>query len=284
MCRWTPRWSGRALIARAHAVEPRPQELQQHRQRDLCRRAAESDLTAKVLLENLPAGEDIFYRVSLQDLASPTIIAKRTSAAFVPRAAALVSFTCRAMPRAGLGYRCFSAACARSAPSATTIRTSSSIPATASMPTHDPPRDQAAERRDLAQSRYRGEVGGRADATQFRGNYKYNLARRQCRAFNAEVPILAQWTNTRSTNDWWPSRVSMRPATPIAAPVARRARRPRLPRIHADAAEPGRAGRVYRKIGYGPLLDVFMIDMRSYRGPTAGRERRHCSAPSRLPG
>ncbi len=26
-------------------------------------------------------------------------------------------------------------------------------------------------------------------------------------------------------------------------------------------------GRVYRKISYGPLLDVFMIDMRSYRGP-----------------
>jgi alkaline phosphatase D len=29
-------------------------------------------------------------------------------------------------------------------------------------------------------------------------------------------------------------------------------------------AEPGR---VYRKISYGPLLDIFMLDMRSYRGP-----------------
>jgi alkaline phosphatase D len=28
-------------------------------------------------------------------------------------------------------------------------------------------------------------------------------------------------------------------------------------------------GRVYRKISYGPLLDVFMLDMRSYRGPNA---------------
>ena len=27
------------------------------------------------------------------------------------------------------------------------------------------------------------------------------------------------------------------------------------------------AARVYRKISYGPLLDVFMLDMRSYRGP-----------------
>jgi alkaline phosphatase D len=29
----------------------------------------------------------------------------------------------------------------------------------------------------------------------------------------------------------------------------------------------GEPGRVYRKISYGPLLDVFVIDMRSYRGP-----------------
>ena len=26
-------------------------------------------------------------------------------------------------------------------------------------------------------------------------------------------------------------------------------------------------GRIYRKISYGPLLDVFLLDMRSYRGP-----------------
>jgi alkaline phosphatase D len=26
-------------------------------------------------------------------------------------------------------------------------------------------------------------------------------------------------------------------------------------------------GRIYRKISYGPLLDIFMLDMRSYRGP-----------------
>lgn len=27
------------------------------------------------------------------------------------------------------------------------------------------------------------------------------------------------------------------------------------------------SGRVYRRLSYGPLLDVFMLDMRSYRGP-----------------
>jgi alkaline phosphatase D len=34
--------------------------------------------------------------------------------------------------------------------------------------------------------------------------------------------------------------------------------------LRETQAEPGR---VYRKISYGPLLDVFMLDMRSYRGP-----------------
>jgi alkaline phosphatase D len=33
-----------------------------------------------------------------------------------------------------------------------------------------------------------------------------------------------------------------------------------------SAVEPGR---VYRRLSYGPLLDVFMLDMRSYRGPNA---------------
>ena len=34
----------------------------------------EADFTAKALLENLPAGQDIFYRIRFQDLASPTIV------------------------------------------------------------------------------------------------------------------------------------------------------------------------------------------------------------------
>jgi alkaline phosphatase D len=31
--------------------------------------------------------------------------------------------------------------------------------------------------------------------------------------------------------------------------------------------QPAEPGRIYRKIGYGPMLDVFFLDMRSYRGP-----------------
>src|SRR6516165_485049 len=34
----------------------------------------ESDFTAKALIEGLPAGQDIFYRIRFQDLASPTVV------------------------------------------------------------------------------------------------------------------------------------------------------------------------------------------------------------------
>src|SRR5262249_28593254 len=39
---------------------------------------------------------------------------------------------------------------------------------------------------------------------EFRGNYKYNLLDANLRAFNAEVPILAQWDDHEVTNDWVP--------------------------------------------------------------------------------
>ena len=36
-------------------------------------------------------------------------------------------------------------------------------------------------------------------------------------------------------------------------------------------AIPAQPGRIFRKIAYGPLLDVFFVDLRSYRGANPGR-------------
>src|SRR5215470_4875305 len=54
----------------------------------------ESDFTAKVLIEGLPAGQDIFYRVSLQDLATPTIVSEPAVGRFrtAPRDRRSISF------------------------------------------------------------------------------------------------------------------------------------------------------------------------------------------------
>jgi len=99
----------------------------------------------------------------------------------------------------------------------------------------------------------------------YRGNYKYNLLDANMRAFNAQVPIFAQWDDHEVRDDWGPGEVTTHPRSDLLLLAARgcRAFHEFMPMREAPA-EPGR---IYRKIPYGPLLDVFMLDMRSYRGP-----------------
>ena len=122
---------------------------------------------------------------------------------------------------------------------------------------------------------------------EFRGNFKYNLLDRNLLAFNAEIPMFAQWDDHEVTNNWWPGedltgakhrrlRYQDKNALALAA-RASRAFHEYIP-IRPTPAE---AGRVYRKISYGPLLDVFMLDMRSYRGPN-GEGREESLWPRRL--
>jgi alkaline phosphatase D len=60
--------------------------------------------------------------------------------------------------------------------------------------------------------------------------------------------------------------------------ATRGARLARLPRIHADAQLAAEGGRIYREIAYGPLLDVFMLDMRTYRGPNGNTDPTYTEA------
>src|SRR5262245_29455927 len=69
--------------------------------------------------------------------------------------------------------------------------------------------------------------------------------------------------------DWWPGetfdhRGYEMKNTLLLAALGSRAFHEFMP-LRFTPSEPGR---VYRKISYGPLLDLFMLDMRSYRGPS----------------
>jgi alkaline phosphatase D len=103
---------------------------------------------------------------------------------------------------------------------------------------------------------------------EFRGNHLYNLLDENVRRFNAEVPQLALWDDHEVRNNWYPTQIleDARYTEKSVALLAARARRAFLEhtptRYQADELE-----RVYRKVAYGPLVDVFAIDMRSYRGP-----------------
>ena len=101
---------------------------------------------------------------------------------------------------------------------------------------------------------------------EFRGNYKYNLLDKNLLAFNAEVPLLAQWDDHEVTNDWCPGeapgwRGYVDKSILTLAARGCRAFHEFMP-MRETLAE---AGRIYRKVAYGPLLDIFLLDMRSYR-------------------
>lgn len=105
---------------------------------------------------------------------------------------------------------------------------------------------------------------------EFRGRYKYNLMDTNVRAFNAEVPLIWQWDDHEVVNNWSDSkdlsadtRYTVKDVPLLVARAATAFQEYSAQRPHgADELN-----RVYRKISYGPLLDVFVVDMRSYRGP-----------------
>ena len=104
---------------------------------------------------------------------------------------------------------------------------------------------------------------------EFRGNYRYNLLDENLRAFNAEVPQIWQWDDHEVTNNWSPSKVlddRYQQVRDIDT-LVRRARQAYLEYAPMRIARGDRLGRIYRKVSYGPLLEVFVLDMRSYRGP-----------------
>jgi alkaline phosphatase D len=103
---------------------------------------------------------------------------------------------------------------------------------------------------------------------EFRGNYRYNLMDEHVRRFNAQIPQYVQWDDHEVTNNWFHERVLEDPRYTVksAGLLAARAKRAMF-EFTPLAVHPVESERVYRRIGRGPHLDLFMIDMRSYRGP-----------------
>jgi alkaline phosphatase D len=239
----------------------------------------ETDFTAKALIENLPAGQEIFYRVRFQDLASPTIVGEPVTGRFrtAPADRRAVSFVWSGdtagqgwgIDEARGGMRTY-ATMQKSRPdffihSGDTIYADGPIQSEVKLSDGSVWKNLTTEEKSKPAE----------TLAEFRGNHKYNLLDKNLRAFNAEVPMFAQWDDHEVTNNWWPGEPLTRGEHQLKRYVdknmmqmaarASRAFHEFMP-LRVTPAEPGR---VYRKISYGPLLDVFMLDMRTYRGPNA---------------
>lgn len=248
----------------------------------------ESDFTAKILIDGLPAAQNVFYRVRFQDLSFPTILSEAQIGHFrTPDVShRSVSFTWSGdivgqgwgIDEARGGMRGF-ATMQNNKPdfflhSGDSIYADCPVEAEIKLPDGTLWRNVVTEEKSVVAQ----------TLAEFRGNYKYNLLDDRLRAFNAQVPVIAQWDDHEVTNDWWPggviddSHYSVK-STSLLAARGRRAFREYMP-----VREPQMSGdRIYRKIEYGPLLDVFLIDMRSYRGANH-YEKRITDAPGELLG
>jgi alkaline phosphatase D len=86
--------------------------------------------------------------------------------------------------------------------------------------------------------------------------------------------MFAQWDDHEVTNNWYWELRKDRDAryregsVALLAARAMRAFHEYLPIRH----HPLDPERIYQRFGYGPLLDVFRIDLRSYRGPNSDAE------------
>jgi alkaline phosphatase D len=120
---------------------------------------------------------------------------------------------------------------------------------------------------------------------EFRGNYAYNMLDANVREFQSRVPVIMQWDDHEVVNNWYPSEIleDDRYTEKSVALLAARAKQAFLEynpvRHHPDDPE-----RIYRAVHYGPLLDVFVIDMRSYRGPNTANRQATRSAETALLG
>ncbi|HEX2555251.1 MAG TPA: alkaline phosphatase D family protein [Microvirga sp.] len=231
----------------------------------------ETDFCAKALLQGLPPGQTLFYRVRFRDIndvngvSEPVVGRLRTA----PLERRDVSFVWSGdtvgqgwgIDEARGGMRIY-AAMAREAPdffihSGDTIYADNPLKAEVTLP------DGTLWRNLMTEEK--AKVAETLD--EFRGQWRYNLLDKNLLAFNREVPMLAQWDDHEVVDNWWPEkRLDADPryrekSVAVLAVNAARAFHEYVP-IGANADE---ARRVYRKVPYGPLLDVFFLDMRTYR-------------------
>ena len=102
---------------------------------------------------------------------------------------------------------------------------------------------------------------------EFRGHHLYNRLDEHYRRFSSRVGQVALWDDHEVRNNWYHTEGLDDPrySEKRVAVLAARARQAFLEQYPITMDR--RAGaRIYRSIPFGPLIDVFALDMRSYRG------------------
>ncbi|MDT0393431.1 MULTISPECIES: alkaline phosphatase D family protein [Streptomyces] len=242
-----------------------------------------TDFTGTTRLRGLPSGEQIHYRVLLADPDDPrrtgepvtgtfrTVSARRRGGVRFLWSGDLAGQGWGINPDIG-GYRIFDAM-ARLDPdfflfSGDTVYADGPLSATAPLPDGTTWRNITVEEKaKVAET-----------LAEYRGNFRYNLLDGNLRRFNAQVPSIVQWDDHEVRNNWYPGQritdTDARYTEKDVDVLAARARRAFSEYFPMSTLRPGaREGRVYRVLRQGPLLDVFVLDMRTYRNANSSGDQ-----------
>jgi alkaline phosphatase D len=236
----------------------------------------DTDFTARVDLIGLPEGQRISYRVRFQDLGDLRVFSEPVEGSFLipprlPDRDITFAFSGDCVgqgwgidPARG-GLRLYDTM--RRAEPDLFIHLGDTIYADQPLPSEVKLDDGSIWRNVVTEAKSR--VAQTLD--DYRGCHKYNLQDEHMRRFNAAVPLVALWDDHEVLDNWYPTERldrDQRYAEKSVALLSARAKRAFLEyqplRIDPDDGE-----RIYRSWHYGPLLDVFALDMRSYRGPNS---------------
>jgi alkaline phosphatase D len=233
----------------------------------------ESDFAVKRLLSDLPADQHIFYRLRLADLSDINLMSEPITGHFRTAPASKRSITFVWSGDTGGqgwginaedgGMKTYATMAARQPDffihSGDTVYADNPIASEKDMPGGGKWKSLIAE----------GVEKVAESLDEFRGRWKYNMLDEHVRAFNAQVPAYYQWDDHEVVNNWSGAKDltadERYKEKSVALLTARGARAfHEMTPIRYTPEEPGR---VYRKMSYGPLLDLFFVDLRSYRGP-----------------
>ncbi len=238
----------------------------------------DTDFTGRLDLAGLPVGQEIFYRVVLQDLHNERVLSEpltghlRLPAAAGSKAQRDVRFVWSG-DTAGQGWGINEAwggmkiyeQMRKVNPdfflhSGDTIYADGPIQAQMKLPDGTVWNNVVTE-----------EVSKVAETlNEYRGRYRYNLMDANVRRMAADVPQIWQWDDHEVSNNWSDSKdVSgdKRYSEKNVPLLVARATRSFLEYAPLRRTADVESERVYRHLPQGPLLDMFVVDMRSYRGP-----------------
>lgn len=236
----------------------------------------DADFTGKVVLRDLPAGQDIFYRVTFASLSSPRDVSEPVDGHLRLPAAGRgpVSFVWSGdtvgqgwgIDTSRGGMRTYEAM--RALEPDFFVHVGDTIYADGPLVAEVTLEDGSIWRNELTPEKAKVAE----TLAEFRGNHLYNLRDDHFRRFHAEVPTYFQWDDHETVNNWYPGewlddpRYAVRDVSLLAA-RARRAFFQCLP------IRPHPTEEIFRVIPYGPQLELFILDMRTYRAPNSANRQ-----------